>query len=273
MSALVLAAATYREGIRKKTLVAFLMFGMLTLGSSMFLTVFSPGEEIKIVKDVCLSTITFFGMLITVFVSGAMIPAEMENRVFYTIISKPMRRSTYIGGKFLGAQCLILINLALMTLLFLIVLWAQSRRFSTGSESAQFTPDAFFVTAQVVGKAMVLVYCEMAILSALTVAASTSATSPTLPVIFGIFVWLVGHLVDHLKNIGALAGQNESIRIVADAVYWTLPNLNYFYLRDNLIHNDPYVPPNGMLPLILYAAQYVFVGLVLAYILFRRKEV
>ncbi len=271
MSLFYLAGVTYREGIRRKTLIAFLLFGMLTLASSMFLTVFSPGEEVKIVKDVCLTAITFFGMLITVFVSGAMVPAEMENRVFYTVISKPMRRSTYLGGKFLGAQALILLNLAMMTALFLVIVWSQSRRFTTG-ESAQYSGAAFSLTAVLVLKAMVLVYCEMAILSALTLAASTQATSATLPVIFGVFVWLVGHLVDHLRNIGAIAGENEVVRLVTEILYNMLPNLNYFYLRDNLVHNDPYIP-QGMTNLVLYAVLWVAFGLGLSYYLFRRKEV
>lgn len=272
MSLLYLAAVTFREGVRKKTLVAFLMFGMLTLASSMFLTVFSPGEEVKIVKDVCLTAITFFGMLITVFVSGAMVPAEMENRVFYTVISKPLRRSTYLLGKFLGAQALILLNLVLMSALFLVIVWSQSRRFSTGGgDEMGGGAVSFGIDAVLILKAMLLVYCEMAMLSALTLAASITATSPTLPVIFGVFAWLVGHLVDNLKSIGAVAGENEVVRLFVEITYNALPNLNYFYLRDNLVHSDPYIP-QGMLNLVLYAATWVVGGLGVAYLLIRRKE-
>ncbi len=104
MNSLVIALNAYRESIRRKTLVAFLMFSMLLIGSSTFLTVLSPGEEIKMVKDVCLSAISFFGMLIAVFAAGALIPTEMDNRTIYTILSKPMKRFTYLLGKFIGAQ-------------------------------------------------------------------------------------------------------------------------------------------------------------------------
>lgn len=272
MNALILAATTYREGIRKKTLVAFLLFGMITLGSSVFLTVFSPGEEVKIIKDVCLTGISFFGMLITVFVSGAMIPAEMESRVFYTIISKPMRRSTYFAGKFLGAQSLILLNLVLMAVLFLVILWTQGQRFGLGGELASYTPEEFRLTVLVVAKAMLLVYCELAILSAWTIAASTLSTSATLPVILGVFIYLVGHLVDHLKNFESVAGDNVMVVALARWLRLVLPNLNLFYLRDNLIHNDPYIP-QGMSALVAYGLTYVAVGLVVGYLLFRRKEV
>ena len=118
-----------RESIRRKTLIAFLLFAMLVIGSSTFLTVLSPGEEIKMVKDVCLSCISFFGMLIAVFAAGVLIPGEMESRTIHTILSKPMKRVTYLIGKYFGAQLTILLNIILMSLLFLLILYLQSRRF------------------------------------------------------------------------------------------------------------------------------------------------
>jgi ABC-type transport system involved in multi-copper enzyme maturation permease subunit len=99
VNSIVIALNAYRESLRRKTLITFLLFAMLLIGSSTFLTVLSPGEEIKMVKDVCLSAISFFGMLIAVFVAGALIPGEMDNRTIYTILSKPMKRFTYLVGK------------------------------------------------------------------------------------------------------------------------------------------------------------------------------
>ncbi|UCD56943.1 MAG: ABC transporter permease subunit, partial [Candidatus Hydrogenedentota bacterium] len=148
MNSIVIGLNAYRESIRKKTLIAFLLFAMLVIGSSTFLTVLSPGEEIKIVKDVCLSCISFFGMLIAVFAAGALIPAEMDNRTIHTILSKPMKRITYLVGKYLGAQLTILLNVILMSILFLIILFLQSRRY------IDETASSFSVTALVTSKAM-----------------------------------------------------------------------------------------------------------------------
>jgi len=271
MSALVIAANTYREAIRRKTLIAFLLFALLTIASSIFLTVFSPGEEVKIVKDVCLTGISFFSMLITVFVTGAMLPTETENRVIYTVISKPLRRTTYLFGKFIGAQALIILNLVLMTALFVVILWTQEQRFSAADSLVETESAPFMLQAILVGKASVLVYCELGILSSLTLAASTQATSATLPVILGVFIYLVGHLTNQLKAISAYGGSNEFVAALAQTAYNVMPNLNVFYLRNNLVHNDPYVP-QGMLWLMLYAGSYVAFGLALSYVLFRRRE-
>ncbi len=264
MNFLVIGFNAYRESIRRKTLVAFLMFSMLLIGSSTFLTVLSPGEEVKMVKDVCLSAISFFGMLIAVFAAGALIPAEMENRTIYTILSKPMKRFTYLIGKFIGAQLTILLNIVLMSILFLIILFLQSRRY------VDEVNVPFSVIALVTSKAMLLVYFELLVLSALAFAISTMSTSVTLPVIGGIFIYIVGHSVDYLKNLSEHAG-SEFMAGVIRQFYLILPNFSNFYLRNQLIHNDPYVP-QGILKLFIYAFLYASFGIVIAYLLFRKKD-
>jgi len=245
VNSLVIGLNAYRESIRRKTLIAFLLFAMLVIGSSTFLTVLSPGEEIKMVKDVCLSCISFFGMLIAVFSAGALIPSEVDNRTIHTILSKPMKRVTYLVGKYIGAQFTILLNVGLMAFLFLILLYLQSRRYVD-----EATPE-FSVTALVASKAMLLVYFELLVLSALAFAVSTMSTSATLPVIAGIFIYIVGHSVSYLKNLSEHAS-SEMMSLIIRLFYLILPNFSNFYLRNQLIHNDPYVP-QGITKLFIYA--------------------
>ncbi len=264
MNSIVIGLNAYRESLRRKTLIAFLLFAMLLIGSSTFLTVLSPGEEIKMVKDVCLSSISFFGMLIAVFAAGSLIPAEMENRTIYTILSKPMKRFTYLAGKYLGAQLTILLNIILMSVLFLLILFLQSRRYIDESGPP------FSTVALVTSKAMLLVYFELLMLSALAFAVSTLSTSATLPVIAGIFIYIVGHSVDYLKNLSEHAG-SEAMSAVIRNFYLILPNFSNFYLRNQLVQNDPYVP-QGILKLFIYALLYSSFGLFIAYLLFRKKD-
>lgn len=264
MNAIIIGLNAYRESIRRKTLIAFLLFGMLVIGSSTFLTVLSPGEEIKMVKDVCLSCISFFGMLIAVFAAGVLIPGEMENRTIYTILSKPMKRITYMIGKYIGAQLTILLNIILMSALFLLILYLQSRRY-IDEEGVTYA-----ITAAITSKAMLLVYFELLVLSALAFAVSTLSTSATLPVIAGIFIYIVGHSVDYLKNLSEHAG-SELMSTIIRMFYLTLPNFSNFYLRNQLVHNDPYIP-QGITKLFIYALLYAGFGLLIAYLLFRKKD-
>jgi ABC-type transport system involved in multi-copper enzyme maturation permease subunit len=151
-----------------------------------------------------------------------------------------------------------------MSLLFLLILFLQSRRY------VDETGAPFSVVALVTSKAMLLVYFELLMLSALSFAVSTLSTSVTLPVIVGIFIYIVGHSVAYLKNLSEHAA-SELMSTVIRLFYLILPNFSNFYLRNQLIHNDPYVP-QGILKLFIYALLYAGFGIAIAYVLFRKKD-
>jgi len=254
----VLAENTFRESIRKKVLVGFLIVSLLVIGGSTFLTVLSPGEELKMVKDVCASAVGIFGMLIAVFVSGSVLPSEVENRTVYTLLSKPVRRFEYLAGKFIGVQITVLLNLTLMAGLFLIMLYTREKIFSA-----------------VLVKSVFLTYFELAILSAFTFAVSSLASSPTLPIICGVFIYINGHLVEYLKNLSDHAsGQSAVLEYIIKTLYWVLPNLSNYNLRNELIHlapNDPTIHVR-MVSLTTYGVLCVAVGFLITCWIFRRRE-
>jgi len=260
MNFLVIAVNGFREGIRKKTLIGFLLVALLVIGSSTFLTVLSPGQEIKMVKDVCLAAVSMFGMLIAIFTSGSMIPTEIENKTIYTVLSKPLRRFEYLVGKFVGIQFIVILNLALMSVLSLAILYTREHIFST-----------------VMLKAVFLTYFELMIVSGFTFAVSVVSSSAVLPIICGAFIYLVGHLVEYLKGLSTHAAEEGHAFLAAltKTLYLVLPNLNSFNLRDQVIHLQPNDPRIGVTlwTLVLYGLANVAVALLITYWLFRRKEV
>jgi len=259
MNFLVIAYNTYREGIRKKILIGLLLVALLVIGSSMFLTPLSAGEELKIIKDVCLTSISLFGMLIAVFTSAGVVPTEVENKTIYTVLSKPLRRLHYLLGKFIGVQAIVLLNLVLMTILFLIMLFVRER-----------------VISSVLIKSVFLTYFELLILSSLTFIVSVVATSATLPTICGVFIYIVGHLVNYLKHLSeraSIAG-HEMFGFIIKMFYYCLPNLSDYNLRQELIHlppDDPTINPQFW-RLVLYAVISSLFAFVVTWWLFRKKE-
>jgi ABC-type transport system involved in multi-copper enzyme maturation permease subunit len=260
MNFLWIATNTYREGIRKKTLIGFLIVALLVIGGSTFLTVLSPGEEVKMVKDVCLAALSMFGMLIAVFTAGSMVPTELETKTIYTVLSKPLRRFEYVIGKFVGIQFILILNLGLMALLSLAILFTREHILST-----------------VLMKSVILTYFELMILSAFTFAVSMVSSSAVLPIISGAFIYIIGHLVEYLNVLSnhALQAGQAFIASLIRLLCLVLPDLNKYNLRDQLIHLQANDPRIGIImwKLVLYALANVAVGLVIAHLLFRRKEV
>jgi ABC-type transport system involved in multi-copper enzyme maturation permease subunit len=268
-----IAAYTYREGIRKKTMIGFLILSILVIFGSQFITAFltqsAIGEsdtetelDIKLIKDICVTAISIFGMLITIFISAAVVPSEMENKVIYTILSKPIRRFQYLLGKFVGVQLIIALNLLLMGALFFVALFLKER-----------------VLPTLLLWSILLTYFQFLIVSAFTFAVSCTSTSSVLPTIAGLFIYIMGNLTGYLKDVADRAGQTQEVldRLIGQAAYYlwaVLPNLGYFSLRDQILHlpiNDP--PKDTNFPqLILYGLMYGLAGYLMAYWIFRKKE-
>jgi ABC-type transport system involved in multi-copper enzyme maturation permease subunit len=267
-----IARYTFREGIRKKTLVGFLILSLLVIFGASFMGAFlnpsvtGPIEtdiDLKLIKDICVTTISIFGILITIFISASVVPAEMENKVIYTVLSKPVRRLQYLLGKFVGVQLIVLVNLLLMGGLFFVMLYIRQGIMPT-----------------LLLWSVALTYFEFLIVSAFTFAVSCASTSAVLPTIAGLFIWITGSLTEYLKDVHARSMQSvesidQAIGYIALGLWNILPNLQNFNLKMEIIERAPNDLPANMalIPnLVVYGLVYALSGFVLSYWIFRRKE-
>lgn len=266
-----IAMYTWREGIRKKTLIGFLLLSLLVIFGSTFMTAFMANTtignvetdvETKIIKDICVSAISIFGILITIFISASVVPTEMDNKVIYTVLSKPIRRYQYLFGKFLGVQLIVIANLVLMSALFFIALYAKERIWPT-----------------LLLWSTLLTYFQFLIVSALTFAVSCTSTSSVLPTIAGLFIFITGNLTEYLKDVANRAAQSEAflqtlVGNLAGWLYKILPNLRSFDMRTQILYLQPNDPPADVqIPnLILYGLSFAVAGYAIAWVLFMRKE-
>jgi ABC-type transport system involved in multi-copper enzyme maturation permease subunit len=269
-----IAVYTWREGIRKKTLVGFLILSLLVIFGASFMSAFldqtTVGDaesdiDLKLIKDICVTTISIFGMLITIFISASVVPNEVENKVIYTVLSKPVRRLQYLLGKFMGVQMIVLANLLLMAALFFAAIWIKQG-----------------VMPKLLLWSVLLTYFEFLVVSAFTFAVSCTSTSAVLPTIAGLFIYMTGNLTEYLKDVNNRSRESTEFfqRLVGDTAEWLyniLPNLQKFGMKNYILD----LQPNDPLPrevwdqipnLILYGLAYAIAGYVIAYWVFRRKE-
>ena len=262
---------TWREGMRKKTLIGFLTLSVLVIFGSQFMTAFltestigDTGSDVdaKLIKDICVTVISLFGVLITIFISASVVPTEVDNKVIYTILSKPIRRAQYLFGKFMGVQLIIIMNLALKGGLFFFALYFNQRILPT-----------------LLLWSILLTYFQFLIVSSFTFAISCTSSSSVLPTIAGLFIYITGNLTEYLKDVFVRSGQTGEvldawIGRIAKGLYYMLPNLQRFSLRDQILYlqvNDP--PVDAQIPnLIAYGLLYAVAGAIMSYWIFNRKE-
>ncbi|MBI5746046.1 MAG: ABC transporter permease [Nitrospirae bacterium] len=252
MKIVVIALNTFRETVREKVLYNLLFFALLMIGSSVLLSTLTIGEQSKIIMDIGLASINIFGILIAIFVGIGLVSKEIEKKTIYTIISKPIYRYQFLLGKYLGLLITLFVNTSIMVIGFFAVLLIMSYN---------ITPDMI--------KAILLIYVEMMVVTAVALMFSTFTTS-ALSAIFTISIYVIGHLLGDLKAFAAKLG-NPVMVFMMDALYYILPNLENFNIKGEVVHNIA-LDPSFIVMSVLYGLLYITMILLSSVIIFQRRD-
>jgi hypothetical protein len=137
--------------------------------------------------------------------TASLIPQDVEDRTVYTILAKPVPRFEYLLGKLFGVLLLIAISLALMSALFVAVVYAREQAvLQETSRQMSRAPgeqlDAALNAVRTAGlnidilAGIGVIYLKACLLAALTLFVSTFATTNIFTVMVMVFVYFIGHL-------------------------------------------------------------------------------
>src|SRR5256885_1150199 len=87
-----IASNTLTDLTRQKIFYVLLIFALLLIGSSVFMARLSFQQEFRILKDISLGAISIFSSLLAVVATARLISQDIEDRVVYTILAKPVPR-------------------------------------------------------------------------------------------------------------------------------------------------------------------------------------
>lgn len=251
MRVLSIAFNTFRENIREKLLYNLLIFALLMIGSSTLLTRLTVGEWDRLIINLGLSSMSFFGVLIAIFVGISLVSKEIDKKTIYTILSKPVPRYEFLLGKYLGLMITLFVNTAVMVAGLLAVM-------------VYLNAPVTLLLFEAIG----FIFLELVVITAVGLLFSTF-TSTTLSAIFTLAIYVVGHLSTDLKQFGAK--MDGLGRAVLNAIYYILPNLERFNLKGQVIHKVN-VAGTDVLLTTAYGLAYAGLLLVLASIIFQRRD-
>jgi ABC-2 type transport system permease protein len=285
-----IARNTLVDLIRQRVFSIILIFALAAIGSSIFMARLSFQEEFQMLKDVCLGAMSVFTSLLAILATANFLPKDIEDRTIYTLLSKPVPRFAYIFGKLGGIIALLLVFTALMTAVFLAVLWfreaavlAQTRaQFAAAggdalsSEEAQAAlkavTDATFNANLAPGIAIIFV--KAALLAAMTMLISTFATSALFTVMVSAAVYFIGHLQATARDYwqASWVGGGEWWQTLLLAfVALLFPDLQSFSLADDVIAGVA-IPLSLFLKTFALGVVYVAVYSTLAAFVFAGRE-
>jgi hypothetical protein len=170
------------------------------------------GDSAKLVTDMGLASINLIGVVIALLVGVGLVTKEIERKTIYTILARPISRAQFIIGKYFGLVSTLGVNVALMTTVFVSILFAIHAPVSL----------AIFQAIQ-------LMFVELLLVTAVAMFFSTfSTTGISTMVTLGIYV--IGHMSADLKGI-AEKGHSESVKVMMAGLYYLCPNLDILNIK------------------------------------------
>jgi ABC-type transport system involved in multi-copper enzyme maturation permease subunit len=247
-----IALNTYRETVRDKVLYNLVLFALLMIGSSYVLGKISVYQEVKIIKDLGLASISIFGTVIAIFIGIGLVSKEIDKRTLHGLLPKPISRTEFLLGKYFGLSLTLLVNVSIMSLGLYLLLWFMGESFEPA-----------------LGKAIFLIYLQLALVVAVALFFSTF-TSSILAGLFTGFIYVAGYFSADLKNFEQVV-ESDFLPVVTRVIYYLLPNFRNFDVKAVVVAGEP-VPLSQLGWVALYASIYVTILLVASSLVFRKRS-
>jgi ABC-type transport system involved in multi-copper enzyme maturation permease subunit len=230
----VVALNTYREAVRARVLHGLFALALATAGYCIVVGQFALKSSLRVIGDLGAASVSLYGIVVAVVLGATSLYRELELKTVFPILARPIRRSEYLVGKYLGtvstlgvfvaANCgVLLLSLGVMSggsvlacvgvlvgsvVVALLAAWRMPR-FRTyvpipwsvflAASGWLLSTNASDDRRVVLGSA-VLTLCEVAIVAAIATVFS-SFSSPFLTAIFTFGVFVVGRSADTLAHL------------------------------------------------------------------------
>src|SRR6266550_2918500 len=244
---LAITSNTLTELTRLKVFHVLLVFGLLLIGSSIFMAQFTFQQEFQILKDISLGAMSIFTSLLAIIATARLIPQDIEDRTVYTILAKPVPRFEYLLGKIGGVLLLLAISIVVMSAVFLAVLYIREQSVlhmtlrQMSSAPREQVDDALRAVRSSglnldLFPGIIIIYLKACLLAALTLFVSTFATTNIFTIVVMAFIYFIGHLQATAREYWLQEHSSGWITHVFLAIVALLfPDLQAFNLVDDIV--------------------------------------
>jgi len=233
-----LAGVVIKELYRRKDFyVLFVMTALITLilGS---VNLFNDDQIIRYLKEICLLLIWISSLVIAITTAARQIPAERESRTIFPLLAKPVSRAQLIGGYFF----------------FGMIAGSREHALAMGPYL-----EAMWLHWMCLG-----IVIALALLGSIVLSAPSSNATICFIVVIGLL--FAGQYLNRIAaGIGGVRGG------IVYAIYYMVPHLEFFDIRQIVIHNHGPVSVFAVGGATLYGGLYAAMLLTVAWGLFRRK--
>ena len=302
----VITVNTYREAVRARVLHGLFALALATGAYCLVVGQFALKDSLRVVSDLGSASVSLYAVIVAVVLGATSLYRELELKTIFPILARPLSRTEYLVGKYLGTLLTLFVFIAANAGALLLALAKLSDKsywvvLGAGLGSVAFyaivglrlprvrtvLPIPWAATLLLLGwwlaggapddrsviiGSAALTLCEVTIVAAIaTLFAAFS--SPFLTAVFTFGIFLIGRSADTLAHMPSRVF-GETVRWLGEVLSKVMPNLML------------YVPPRPLLtgeaanvPLADYllrsagmAALWALGLLALASLIFRRRD-
>jgi len=205
---------TFVENIRNKIFYVILLFGIVITTASLLMAAISGQQNLRVLLDFGLGSIEFFALLTVGFAAVTLILEEIQSKTIYLVLTRPVSRSTYLCGRFIGLLLAVFCGMAVMAMIHLLILFLNEWHFTL----------RYLLALGLSGEKIMVV-------GALALFFSLFSSSAVSSISFTVFFWILGHFS---QEINFLANRSKGVatKVVGKMIYYAVPNMQYFNLKD-----------------------------------------
>jgi len=265
-----IAAHSFTDILRSRILYSVIAYAAIVMLVAVLTGDWTLGEEVRLVTDVGLGAMLFFGLLLVITRGSETISREVERKTVRVMLARPIERWHFVVGSFLGMAAVLLVLVAVLLLVLILALLPMG-----GHPSWSLIAAAWGV------------YLELLMVAAVALLAS-NLSSPVLATLITLLVFCAGHLasglhdwiqgegdLDHLSpsmQEVARAYQSGPLNVFLRVTYYLLPIMTHVNFKLHAANEMP-VPAARLLLGTGYAAVYAAIAVLLAVLVFRRRDV
>ena len=262
------AWVTAKEALFQPLFVILALVGIFALFLFLLIPYNTLGDDIKLVITQGLTVVKLFAVFLAVWTASSTIADELEGKTALMALAKPLSRTKFIIGKYVGVMIAV-------TLLFLILgtFFANTVSYKVVYDARESSKDvpAAIECAKAVYKVLpqlALAYLETVILAAIAIAISTRL--PLLPnLTLTLLIYLLGNIVPVI--VQSSADQNPLVIFAANILSVVLPCLDHFNMETAVAMNVT-VPWLYVLYALLYTGLYCGAMLIVSLLLFEERD-
>ncbi len=262
-----IAIITLKEGTRSRAFYGVSILALVLTGANLVISGIIPQEMGKVATDMALSTVSFSGLLLVIFIGFNLLAKDLDKKTVYAILSRPVSRTEYILGRFLGISMLLTAAIFFVSLISFFFLLAMKAAYP--AYFPRFSVPLLLLSV------LLITLSHLVLLSLSLLFASFSSTS-FLTLMLTIAAYLIGQSLADIKEIVETSqsiGMSVSpiIAAVVRCTYYLFPNLAIFDIKVQAAHGLP-VSSGYIVWSLAYGVVYTCLALLFASLIFRKKE-